>query len=165
VFLDERLEVHELAALEVLRLQELLLAHGPGLVDLALVLELLGQVVEALEAHELGEEPLLEAALGELEALPGAGDVADELALAGQVGRPVAEAQLGLEGGEVGLEFGLLLELGRLLDAAVVAELAEFLLGARQCVVGQAGLEPGGHTADPFEELWSKGVKEKKAAV
>ena len=64
--------------------------------DVGLVLELLGEMLEALEAHELGQQPLLEALLGAEEAVPGALDVRDHLALRRHVGGPVGQAQLGL---------------------------------------------------------------------
>ena len=65
--------------------------------DVGLVLELLGEVLEALEAHELGQQPLLEALLGAEEAVPGALDVRDHLALRRHVRRPVRQAQLRLQ--------------------------------------------------------------------
>ena len=153
VLLDQCLEVVELAALEVLGVEQLLLAVRPGLVYVALVLELLGQVVEALEAHELGEEPLLEALLGELEYLPRVRNVRHQLALARHVRRPVAQAQLGLQRVEVRLELGLLLEARRLLDAPIVAKLGQLGLRARQRVVGDARLQPRRHASYPLHEL------------
>ena len=69
--------------------------------DVGLVLELLGQVLEPLEPHELCEQPLLEALLVAEEAVPGALDVRDHLALRRHVGGPVGQAQLGLFRGEL----------------------------------------------------------------
>ena len=45
------------------------------------MVELLGQVVQALQTSQLGDEPLLVALLGLLETLPGGGDVGDHFAL------------------------------------------------------------------------------------
>ena len=79
-----------------LRGEHFLLAGGPGLVDVGLVLELLGQVLQPLEPHELCQQPLFEALLGAQEAVPGALDVRDHLALRRHVGGAVRQAQLGL---------------------------------------------------------------------
>ena len=52
VLLLEGLEVVELALAEVSALQHLLLAFGPVLVDVGLVLELLGEVLKTLQPEE-----------------------------------------------------------------------------------------------------------------
>ena len=83
-----------------LRGEHFLHAGGPGLVDVGLVLELLGQVLQPLEPHELCQQPLFEALLGAQEAVPGALDVRDHLALRRHVGGAVRQAQLGLFQGE-----------------------------------------------------------------
>ena len=77
--------------------------------DVCLVLELLGQMLQPFEPHELCQQPLLESLLGAEEAVPRALDVGDHLALGGDVGGAVGQAKLGLEGVEVGLQLGLLL--------------------------------------------------------
>ncbi len=64
----------------------------------------------------------------------------DEFALAWHVGRSVAQAELGLQCVEVGLELGLLFEARWLLHAAIVAKLGQLLLRARQRVVRGAVL-------------------------
>ena len=76
--------------------------------DVSLVLELLGQVLQTLQPHELGEQPLLEALLATEKTVPGPLDVGYHLALSGHVGRPVGQAELGLEGVEVRLQLGFL---------------------------------------------------------
>jgi len=50
------------------------------------------------------------------------------LALGGHEGGPVAEPQLGLQGVEVDLQLAFLLHTRRLVDAAVVTEILQFLL-------------------------------------
>ena len=49
---------------------KLFLSGGPGEVDLALVVEFLGQVVESLEASEFGDEPLFVSLLARFQSLP-----------------------------------------------------------------------------------------------
>ena len=117
------LQLEDLAVLVVLRAEHLLLARGPRFVDVCLVLELLGQMLEPLQSHELGQQPLLEGLLAGEESQPGTLDVRDQLALGGHVGWPVGEAQLGLQGVEVGLQLGLLLDPGGLVFPAVLAVL------------------------------------------
>ena len=125
--------------------------------DVRLVLELLGQVLQALQAHELGQQPLLEALLGAQEAVPRALNVRDHLALGGDVGGAVGQAQLGLEGVEVGLQLGLLLDARRLVLAAVLAVLLQLLLDGHQRVARLAALQPGQGAADPLKELENPG--------
>ena len=139
--------------IKYLRRKHLLLARGPGLVDVGLVLELLGQVLEALEPHELGEQPLLEALLRAEEPVPGPLDVGDHLALGRHVGGAVRQAELRLQRVEVGLQLRLLLDAGRLVLAAVLAVLLKLLLDGHQGVAGLAALEPGKGAADPLQEL------------
>lgn len=54
VLLLQCLEFVQLAVTEVLALEHLLLALGPSLVDLCLVLELLGQMLQSLQPVEVG---------------------------------------------------------------------------------------------------------------
>lgn len=54
MLLLESLELIQLAVTEVAALEHLLLALGPGLVDLCLVLELLGQVLQPLQPVRMG---------------------------------------------------------------------------------------------------------------
>jgi hypothetical protein len=77
-------------------------------VNVGLVLELLGQVLKTFQPHQLSQEPLLETLLASQEAVPGALDVGDHLALGRHVGRTVGQAEFGLKGVEVRLEFGFL---------------------------------------------------------
>ena len=53
------LQLEDLAVLVVLGGEHLLLATGPGLVNVRLVLELLGQVFQSLKPHQLSQKPLL----------------------------------------------------------------------------------------------------------
>lgn len=55
VLLLQSLDFVEAALAEVLRLQHLLFAAGPVLVDVGLVLELLSEMLEALQPHHLAE--------------------------------------------------------------------------------------------------------------
>ena len=82
--------------------------------NVGLVLELLGQVLQTLKPHQLGQEPLLESLLAPEKAVPGPLDIGDHLALSWHVGGAVGQAELGLEGVEVGLQLGLLLHPGGL---------------------------------------------------
>ena len=77
----------------------------------------------------------------------------DELSLRGDVGRSVAKPQLGLQRVEVGFKFSLLLGLGGLGDAGVLAELLQPLLGSLQGSLGAAVVEPGQGLLDPLQEL------------
>jgi hypothetical protein len=80
----------------------------------------------------------------------------NHLAFSWHVGGAVGEAQFGLQGVEVGLELGLLLDTGWLVLAAVGAVLLQFLLHADQAVVGLAALQPGHGAADPLQQLFTK---------
>ena len=60
--------------------------------------------------------------------LTGACTYRDQFAILGDVGRSVAETELSLEGVVDGLQLALLFRLGRLLFAAVVTELVQFVL-------------------------------------
>jgi len=149
----------------------------------ALLLELLGQVVESLQAADLGEQPLLVALLHLVQALPGVGDVLVEresfgfvnvlsffppsflmlnvcfwahrhhLALGGHEGGPVAQPQLGLQGVEVDLQLALLLHAGRLVDAAVVPEVLQLLLHGAHGLLRRAVLQPRDGAVDPLQQL------------
>lgn len=78
----------------------------------------------------------------------------DHPALGGHEGRPVAEAQLGLQRVEVDLQLALLLHLGRLVQAPVVAEVLQLLLHGVHRVLGRPVLQPRDGTADPLQQLW-----------
>ena len=136
-----------------LRGEHLLLAGGPGLVDVGLVLELLGEMFKSLKSHQLGQEPLLEGLLGGEKSVPGSLDVRDELTLGGKVGGSVGQPQLGLQGVEVGLQFGLLLHPGRLVLPPVLAVLLQLLLDGHQGVPALAGLQPWQSPSDPLQEV------------
>ena len=84
-------------------------------------------------------QPLLECLLAGEEAEPGPLDVRDELALGGHVGQPVGQPQLRLQGVEVGLELGLLLDPGGLVLPAILAILLQLLLDGHQGVAGLGG--------------------------
>lgn len=83
--------------------------------------------------------------------LPGAHR--DHPALGGHEGGPVAEAQLGLQRVEVDLQLALLLHLGRLVHAPVVAEVLQLLLHLLDGLLGHAVLQPGDGAPDPLQEL------------
>ena len=76
--------------------------------NVGLVLELLGQVLQTLKPHQLGQEPLLESLFAPEKAVPGPLDIGDHLALSWHVGGAVGQAELGLEGVEVSLQLGFL---------------------------------------------------------
>merc|ERR1712018_1119381 len=158
VLLLHRLQLEDLAVLVVLRTEHLLLARSPCLVDVSLVLELLGQVLEPLKAHKLGQQPLLESLLTGEETEPGALDVGDQLALSWHVGRPVGEPQLGLEGVEVGLQLRLLLHPGRLVLPPVLPVLLQLLLDRNKRVAALSGFEPWqgppGSLSTPCRSCW-----------
>ena len=82
----------------------------------------------------------------------------DHLSLGGEVGGAVAEAQSRLQRVEYCLQLGLLLQLGRLVLAAVVTELLQLALRARKRVVGRAVLQPRRRASDPLEQLKRKQV-------
>lgn len=83
--------------------------------------------------------------------LPGAHR--DHPALGGHEGGPVAEPQLGLQRVEVDLQLALLLHLGRLVHAPVVAEVLQLLLHLLDGLLGHAVLQPGDGAPDPLQEL------------
>ena len=63
-----------------------------------------------------------------------------------------------MESVEDRFQLGLLLQLGRLVLSAVVAELLQLALRARQRVVGRAVLQPRRRASDPLEQLKQKQV-------
>ena len=75
------------------------------------------------------------------------------LALGGHEGGAVAEAQLGLQGVEVDLQLALLLHLGGLVHAAVVAEVLQLGLHGVHGLLRHAVLQPGHGSADPLQQL------------
>merc|ERR1719186_2238023 len=89
VLLLHCLQLKDLAVLVVLGAKHLLLAGSPRLVDVRLMLELLGQVLQPLKAHKLGQEPFLKGLLTCEKSQPGALDVSNQLALCWHVGWPV----------------------------------------------------------------------------
>ncbi len=153
VLLLHGLQLEDLAVLVVGGAEHLLLARGPGLVDVGLVLELLGQMLQTLKAHELSEQPLLEALFGTEKSVPGPLDVRDHLALSRHVSRTVGQPQLGLQRVEVGLQFRLLLDAWRLVLPPVLSVLLELLLNGHQRVAGLSRLEPWQCSPDPFQKL------------
>ena len=82
----------------------------------------------------------------------------DHPALGGHEGGPVAEAQLGLQRVEVDLQLALLLHLGRLVQAPVVAEVLQLLLHGVHGVLGRPVLQPRDGSADPLQQLQGEGV-------
>lgn len=68
-------------------------------------------------------------------------------------GRPVAEPQLGLQGVEIDLKLALLLDLGGLVQAAVIPEVLQFLLHGLHGVLWGPILQPGDGTTDPLQQL------------
>merc|ERR1719347_1170768 len=88
------LQLKDLAVLVVLAREHLFLARGPGLVNVCLVLELLGQMLESLKTHQLCQQPFLKGLLTAQQSIPSPLDVCDEFSLSWHVGRSVAEPQL-----------------------------------------------------------------------
>lgn len=74
----------------------------------------------------------------------------DHLSLGGHEGGPVAQPQLGLQGVEVDLQLTLLLDAGRLVDAAVVPEVLQLLLHGPHLLLRHAVLQPRDGLADPL---------------
>lgn len=64
----------------------------------------------------------------------------NHFAFGGHVSRSIGQTQLGLQRVEVGLQLGLLLNTGRLVLAAVLSVLVQFLLHAGQRIVRLTGL-------------------------
>ncbi len=121
--------------------------------NVSLVLELLGQVFKTFQPHQLSQEPLLEALFAAEETVPGTLDIGDHLAFCGHVGRSVGQTELGLEGVEVCLQLGLLLDTWGLVLAAVLAVLLQLLLDGHEGVAGLTALQPGQSSSDPFQKL------------
>ena len=96
--------------------------------NVGLVFELLGQVFKTFQPHQLSQEPLLEALLATEKTVPGALDIGDHLAFGGHVGWSVGQTELGLEGVEVCLQLGLLLDAWGLVLASVLSVLFQLLL-------------------------------------
>lgn len=143
------------------------------------MLELLGEVFEALKAHHLAEEPFFERLFGNFQAFPGSCDVLktrqpkfsymtrlltqvelsvvdthrDHLSFGGHICGAIAKTQFGLQGVEVGLELGLLLHAWRLVFTPISTVVFQLLLATGKRVVGLAAVQPGHRTPDPFEKL------------
>lgn len=78
VLLLQRLQFVEAALPEVLALQHLFLSAGPFFMGVGLVLEFLGQMLQALQAHHFRQKPFLEGFLCGFQTFPGVRDVLSE---------------------------------------------------------------------------------------
>lgn len=77
----------------------------------------------------------------------------DHFPFGGHEGRPVAEPQLGLQGVEIDLKLALLLDLGGLVQAAVVPEVLQLLLHGLHGVLWGPVLQPGDGATNPLQQL------------
>ena len=84
----------------------------------------------------------------------------NHFAFGGHVSRSVGQTQLCLQRVEVGFQLRLLFNTGRLVLAAVLPVLVQFLLHTGQRIISLTRLEPWQGPLDPFQQLKEKGKKE-----
>lgn len=77
----------------------------------------------------------------------------DHFPFRGHEGWPIAEPQLGLQGVEIDLKLALFLDLGGLVQAAVVPEILQFLLHGLHGVLWGPVLQPGDGATNPLQQL------------
>lgn len=85
----------------------------------------------------------------------------NHFAFGGHVRRSVGQTQLCLQRVEVGFQFGLLFNARRLVLAAVLPVLVQFLLHAGQRIVSLTRLEPRQGPLDPFQQLNRERTRER----